>query len=59
MSPELIAIFGTATALAAVILPSLHVTRRDIADLRERMARLQGLFEGFTRRESAPSPPIA
>ena len=22
---------------------------RDIADLRERMARLEGLFEGFTR----------
>ncbi len=24
---------------------------RDIADLRERMARLEGLFEGFTRRK--------
>ena len=31
---------------------------RDVADLRERMARLEGLFEGFTRRESA-SPPSA
>ena len=30
---------------------------RDIGDLRERMARLEGLFEGFTRRESAPPPP--
>ena len=28
-----------------------------IGDLRERMARLEGLFEGFTRRESAPPPP--
>ena len=26
---------------------------RDIADLRERMARLEGLFEGFTKREPA------
>ena len=26
---------------------------RDVAGLRERMARLEGLFEGFTRRESA------
>ena len=73
MSPELIAIIGTAIALAAVILPSLHAMRRDIAglhrgiagihrdvaDLRERMARLEGLFEGFTRRESVPSPSAA
>ena len=58
MSPELIAIIGTSIALAAVILSSLHAMRRDIADLRERMARLEGLFEGFTRRESA-SPPSA
>ena len=49
MSPELIAIVGAAIALAAVILPGQHAMRRDIADLRERMARL----EGFTRRESA------
>ena len=73
MSPELVAIIGAAIALAAVILPSLHAMRRDIAglhrdiagvhrdvaDLRERMARLEGLFEGFTRRESAPPPPAA
>ena len=26
----------------------------DIADLRERMARLEGLFEGFTKREAVP-----
>ena len=66
MSPELIAIIDTAVALAAVILPSLHAMRRDIAgihrdvaDLGERMAWLEGLFEGFTRRESAPPPPAA
>ena len=54
VSPELIAIIGAVIALAAVILPGQHAMRRDIADLRERMARLEGLFEGFTRRESAP-----
>ena len=26
--------------------------RNDIADLRERMAKLEGLFEGFTKREA-------
>ena len=31
-------------------LAGLH---RDLADLRERMARLEGLFHGFTRREPA------
>ena len=29
---------------------------RDIADLRERMARLEGLFEGFTKA-TPPQPP--
>lgn len=36
------------------ILGFLWTLHRDIADLRERMARLEGLFEGFTRRESVP-----
>ena len=36
--------------LATLILPTLREMRRDIAELRERMARLEGLFEGFTRR---------
>ena len=59
MSPEMIAIIGAAIALAAVILPGQHAMRRDIADLAqrmtrlekalsERMARLEGFFEGFT-----------
>ena len=26
--------------------------RHDVGELRERMARLEGLFEGFTKRES-------
>ena len=45
MSPELIAIIGAAIALAAVILPGQHAMRRDIADLRERMARLEGTVQ--------------
>ena len=43
MSPELIAILGF-----------LWTLYRDVAGLRERMVRLEGLFEGFTRRKSAP-----
>ena len=31
----------------------LDAVKRDIADLRARMARLEGLFEGFTKR---PAP---
>ena len=44
------AILGTDIALAGLILPSPNAMRRDIGDLRERMARLEGLFEGFTGR---------
>ena len=49
MPPEFIAI----TAAVIGFPWTLH---RDVADLRERMARLEGSFEGFTRRESAPPP---
>ena len=54
MSPEFIAIIvvGLSNVAGLGFLWGLH---RDVADLRERMARLEGLFEGFTRRESAPS----
>ena len=42
----------TITGIVAILwfLWNLH---RDVADLRERMARLEGLFEGFTRREAS------
>ena len=67
----IIAIIAAAAALAGAILPGQYAMRRDMAgihrdiaglhsvigDLRERMARLEGLFEGFTRCESAPPPP--
>ena len=53
-------IVGAAIALAAVIVPGqramrqeMNGVRQEISDLRERMARLEGLFEGFTK--AAPS----
>lgn len=39
--------------LATLILPSLRDLRRDVTDMRERMARLEGLFEGFARPGNA------
>ena len=54
MSAELVAILctivGVGIALGGLIVPSLAILRRDVVDLRERMARLEGLFEGFTGR---------
>ena len=59
MSPELIAII-TASVVILGFLRNLHRdiagVHRDVGDLRERMARLEGLFEGFTRSGSAPPP---
>ena len=65
MAPDtitiVIAIIGTGIALGVLIVPSLRDLRRDvagihrdIAGLRERMVRLEGLFEGFTLREREP-----
>lgn len=48
----LVAIIGTGFVLWRTIGASIAGVRRDVADLRERMARLEGLFEGFTRREA-------
>ena len=54
----LVTILGATVALATLILRMSarlegRIERIEIgqADLRERMARLEGLFEGFTRRE--------
>ena len=49
ISPELIAIIGASIALAALILPGLNAMRRDIADLRERMARLEGTVDVLSK----------
>ena len=53
MTQETIAIIGAAIVLAGLNLylaRGLNEVRRDIADLRERMARLEGLFDGFVKR---------
>ena len=46
----IVSVVAVGIGLATLILPALREMRRGIADLRERMARLEGLFEGFTRR---------
>ena len=70
VSAELLTIIAVGVALAGLILNGQRGLRGDIdilrgtvaklesgmADLRERMARLEGLFEGFTgRRAVEPS----
>ena len=61
-----ISILGATLALATLILRTSarlegRIERLEIgqADLRERMARLEGLFEGFTRREVSANPGAA
>ena len=58
ISPELIAIAILGVSLVSLgwkvtgdLRQEIHYVREDIAGLRERMARLEGLFEGFTRGE--------
>lgn len=64
MSAELIAIIAASVVILGFLwnlhrdLAGIHRdvngVHRDMADLRERMARIEGLFEGFTRRETVP-----
>ena len=43
--------------LATLIVPSLRDLRREMADVRERIARLEGLFEAFADgRNPGPTP---
>ena len=62
ISPELIAIAILGVSLVSLgwkvssdirqeLKQEIHHVREDVADLRERMARLEGLFGGFTRGE--------
>ena len=53
VTPELIGICAVGIALLTFMW-NLH---RDIAGLRERMARLEGLFEGFTARPRGSEEP--
>ena len=54
MNYELVTIIFTITGTGAVvtglIMPRLSTIDNHIAELRERMARLEDLFEGFTGR---------
>ena len=60
LTPELIGILSVGVGLAGLILattvPAFRELRRDVGDLRERMARLEGLFEGFTGRHPEGGP---
>ena len=58
ISPELIAIGILGISLVSLgwkvtgdLRQEIHYVREGVSDLRERMARLEGLFEGFTRGE--------
>ena len=50
MSPEMYSIIGVGLALAGLIMPKLSEIDNHIAELRERMARIEALIEGFTGR---------
>ena len=49
----IVSVVAVGIGLATLILPALRELRRDVADLRQRMAKLEGLFDGFTRRDRA------
>ena len=67
MSPEIIAIVGTGIALAGLILrQGMRIDRLEQridrldqgqADLRERMAKLEGLLEGLREAIAGRPPP--
>ena len=63
VSAELVSILAVGVALASLTLTGLHGVstelhdvRTDVGDLRERMARLEGLFEGFIKKAPANDP---
>ena len=59
VSPELIAILAVGVALGVPLWTAMRDLRRDIGDLRGRMARLEGLFEGFSGASRSPSTQLA
>ncbi len=48
----ILAIVGTGIGLWRALDSGLREIRRDVGALRERMARIEGLFEGFTGRQA-------
>ena len=59
ISQETVAVIGTGIALAVLIMPSLRELRRDTGDVPERLARLEGTFDVFARREPEEPGPAA
>ena len=53
MSADVWAVIGVGVALAALILPGQAAIRRDVARLGERLARVEGVIEGWLN----PPPP--
>ncbi len=53
----LVTIIGTGITLALLLVPGQRELQRQVSDMRERMARLEGLFEGFTRRTETQGTP--
>ena len=45
---------GVGVPIIVTIFAFLWKIHQDVSGLRERMARLEGLFEGFTRRKDTP-----
>ena len=63
VSAELVSILAVGVALASLTLTGLHGVstelndvRTDVGDLRESMARVEGLFEGFIKKAPANDP---
>lgn len=60
MTPIIVSVVAMGVVLSVMIFRLAHGmdalrrdAARDFADLRERMARIEGLFAGFVRREGA------
>ncbi len=59
MTPEFWAIIGVGVAVLAVgatVVGSHFSLHRDMADLRERMAKLEGAMDGWTKAVDRPHP---
>ena len=54
MTAESWTAIGTAIVMLAILVPVQVRIMQDVAGLRERMARLEGLFEGFTKQQTIP-----
>ena len=52
MDPNTWTIIATILVLWGTLLGFIWALHRDIGDLRERMARLEGLFEGFVESQA-------